>query len=134
MTITTNLPGGTPQAYVLTPVPPGGGVPPPPGMMTPPAPLPPAGIPPSGSYTGEMVSVNDPGGRCTPRVPLYNWTVRGTRVRFGGFVGTIRPNGVLNMQQRGSYVSGEFRGPQFVGELWSPSPACDYRMTLQLAS
>ena len=128
--VTARAPGGSPSTFQLQPVTPGAG--PPPGMEPVSIPPGPPGIPPSGAYRGEMVSINDPGGRCTPRVPLFNWTVRGTRVRFGTFRGTIEPNGVLNMQGRGSYISGQFYGPHFVGEFWSPGPSCDYRLTLSL--
>ena len=121
ITITTGLPGGPPTQYQLVPA----------AVAAPPPPALPGGLPPSGRYRGEMVSVNNPGGRCTPRVPVNNWTVQGARVRFGGFRGTIEPTGVLNMQQRGAWVSGQFRGSQFVGEFWSPGLSCDYTMVLE---
>lgn len=80
-----------------------------------------------------MTIMQDPGGRCTSRVPLTGWQVNGNQVTFGAFNGTIGSDGSLTMQSGPSYISGRFTGSHFQGRFYRPGPFCNYAMSLEPA-
>jgi hypothetical protein len=112
---------GTPEGLIpLTSnaAPPGGGLAAPPGMGGPGAP----GAPPfngdlSGNYSGYGNVTEDPVASCEPNIHMYNFRVSGRQVRFGGFHGTIEPNGALQMVFGRTWIIGRFDGPQFEGQV-----------------
>lgn len=86
--------------------------------------------PASGMYRGEAVALNDPGGYCSTRMAVTNWTVSGNEVSFGAFRGTIQPDGALAMQAGPRYVQGRYTGSHFVGRYTTPQPSCEYQITV----
>jgi hypothetical protein len=96
------------------------------------APPPQAALPPNGTFAGvaELSSSPSTSIGCTREVQIRSFTVNGDRVRFQGFRGTIQPDGSLQMQAGGSFISGNFDGGRFVGSFWRPQPSCTYDMVL----
>ena len=60
--------------------------------------------------------------------------VDGDRVRFGGFRGTITPQGQVNMQLGSTFIIGRFVNDTFQGETWAPPLGCNYELTLNRVS
>jgi hypothetical protein len=90
----------------------------------------PSAPPVSGPYAGEAVALNDPGGMCSARMRVTNWTVSGNQVSFGSFGGTIQPDGTLLMQAGQNYIQGRFTGSHFQGRFTRPGLGCDYALTI----
>jgi hypothetical protein len=111
-----------------------------PGLAGPPfdplaePPLPPPGaaftLPKSGVYAGSGAWLTDPGGNCQSAISIGNWIVAGTSVTFGGFRGTIQPDGSLEMQRGPVYIIGRFEGSHFNGRIWAPQPSCTYMIAV----
>jgi hypothetical protein len=131
--------GATP---IDAPPPPGmplGQVGPPPGLDNP---LPGAGSPPqatggdrSGNYAGTAVPLETGGGICIDTKQVTNFRVRGNRVSFGRFRGTIAPDGGLQMPDGQDWIVGQFEGATFHGQLnlygRLGSPSCTYMFSLE---
>lgn len=88
-------------------------------------------IPPSGRFQGTGRSLNNPYDRCGSSIRVSEWIVMSDQVRFGGFRGTIAPDGTLRMQLRSTHIVGRFVNGDFQGETWSPPPGCNYELSLQ---
>jgi hypothetical protein len=91
----------------------------------------PGSIPQSGRFAGTGRSLNNPGARCGATIRVSEWFVNGNQVRFGGFRGTISPDGELAMQLRATRIIGRFVNSEFQGQTWSPPPGCNYELTLR---
>ena len=115
----------TPPPSVFSPQPLIGGVAPAP------APPPQAEAPPNpvqGRYIGTTeVAYGGIDRACLP-LTLTTFTVRGTTLRFGHFVGRIRPDGTVYMQAGPSFINGRFIGSRFEGFLWNPPPNCTFNL------
>lgn len=105
--------------------------PPPPGMERNAA-LTPA-LPPSGMYAG-LARLDNHNGQCGDPLRVSQFFVRGNRVDFGAYKGTIRPDGSLKMQYGPSHVYGQFYGAHFEGRFWRPGPGCTYHLFLDRKS
>ena len=53
---------------------------------------------------------------CPPELTLKNFRVEGNQVRFGGFRGTIQPDGSVQIPNRDVWLTGRFAGTEFRGE------------------
>jgi hypothetical protein len=104
--IQTGLPGpnvilDTPTGPVPlkspAPVMPGGGLAGPPPGLEPSLPVPTQDVSRNGTYCGSAEVLSTAGGRCLNGMKVDNFRVRGSSVRFGGFRGTITPDGGLQM-------------------------------------
>jgi hypothetical protein len=142
-TVQTGLPGpnvilNTPMGPIPVnspgPVMPGGGqVGPPPGLE-PSLPVPTQAVSRNGTYTGYAEVLSTAGGVCLNGMKVDNFKVHGNSVRFGGFRGTIAPDGGLQMVFGGTWIVGQFEGPTFRGQVdergrWA-SPGCTFILTL----
>jgi hypothetical protein len=137
---------GTPPSVVMatptglvpitTPQPamPGGAVGPPPGLE--PAAAAPA-LPGdrSGNYGGTAEPVITGGGLCLGTQRVSNFLVRGNRVHFGGFRGTIAQDGMLQMVFGSQWIIGQFNGATFQGQFYIPGRfgqvGCQFAMNLE---
>ena len=117
------MPAPAPAAAVET------GTAPPPGS---PASVTPA--PRSGPYAGTGLVMRNQGALCSQQIRVTNFIVRGNRVSFGAYRGTIQPDGSLHMQAGPTYVYGQFVGSHFDGRFWRPPPGCTYDLSLDPVS
>lgn len=122
-TLTLSRPGNLPGQ--------GSTAPPPPGMerdfaLTP-------SFPPSGMYAGTG-RLDNHNGLCGDPLRVSRFFVRGDRVDFGSYRGTVQPDGSVKMQFGDSYVYGQFYGAHFEGRYWRPGPVCTYHLFLDLKS
>lgn len=113
---------------------PGGNIGPPPGMDTS-LPPPTQAVDRSGSYAGTAVPLGTAGGICLQTKRVSNFIVRGDRVRFGGFRGRIEADNGLQMVYGGTWITGQFEGATFSGQLQEAgafnSEGCSYMLSLQ---
>ena len=139
--------GGPPTVMLDTPLGPpeviaGGGlsVPPGGGLAAPPTGLdtvPPTSAPRSrnGVYAGTAVPLDTGGGACIQNKEVSGFRVRGTTVRWGGFRGTIAPDNGVQMAYGTTWVTGQFIGEEFQGQITMPgrlgAGGCTYMMSLQ---
>jgi hypothetical protein len=145
-TVQTGLPGpnvilDTPTGPVPlnspapAPVMPGGLAGPPPGLE-PSLPVPTQAVSRNGTYTGTAEVLSTAGGTCLNGTKVDNFKVHGSSVRFGGFRGTIAPDGGLQMVFGGTWIVGQFEGATFRGQVddiggrWS-GPGCTFILTLE---
>ena len=143
--VVMDTPTGTTPIYTPSPSPPGmplGQVGPPPGLDNPspaqPQPRPQArGGDRSGNYAGTAVPLDTGGGICIDTKQVTNFRVRGNRVSFGRFHGTIAPDGGLQMPDGQDWIVGQFEGATFHGQLnlygRFGGPACTYMFSLERA-
>jgi hypothetical protein len=113
---------------------------PPPGLE-PTTPVPPPGfaeglpVSRSGSYSGTAEVLMTNGGLCRENLTVSGFKVSGNTARFGGFRGTIEPNGNIQMFYGSEWIVGQFEGATFRGQLDLPSrsfgPGCSYLLSLQ---
>lgn len=98
-------------------------------LDTPPPPPPPAPpAPAQGRYIGvSSVAYAGIDRFCNP-LTMTNFTVEGTTLRFGHFIGEIRPDGAVYMQAGPNYINGHFIGSTFKGYYWSPPPNCTFTL------
>jgi hypothetical protein len=102
---------------------------------------PPAQAPPvtpaerSGTYSGTAVPLDTAGGLCISNKAVRGFKVRGNRVRWGGFRGTIAPDNGLQMVYGRTWVIGQFVGRTFQGQISTDrgirGPGCSFVMTLE---
>jgi hypothetical protein len=143
-TVQTGLPGpnvilDTPMGPVPVnspaPVMPGGGQAGPPPGLEPSLPVPTQAVSRDGTYSGTAEVLSTAGGMCLNGTKVDNFRVRGNSVRFGGFRGTIAPDGGLQMVFGGTWIVGQFEGATFRGQVddtggrWS-GPGCTFILTL----
>ena len=91
-------------------------------------------IPASGTFAGIGSSLNNPENRCGSQIRLSRFVVDGDRVRFGGFRGTITPQGRVDMQMGSTFIIGRFVNDTFQGHTWAPPPGCNYELILNRVS
>jgi hypothetical protein len=130
-----DTPGG-PVTLNTAPPPPSGGLAAPPQNLEPPqaaAQTTPISL--DGSYTGSMAVLVSNGNQCQNSTPVHGFRVTGNRVRFGGFRGTIQPDGSLQMTYGDIWIIGRFEATSFKGQANFPGPfdgpGCAYLMNLQ---
>jgi hypothetical protein len=113
-------------------MPPAGGVAPP--NLAPARPAAAGAVTLAGTYSGSMQVLVVNGNQCKNSTPVHDFTVTGNRVRFGGFRGTILPDGSLQMTYGDIWIVGRFNGLSFHGQVSFPgsfdSPGCTYLMDL----
>jgi hypothetical protein len=75
------------------------------------------------------------GGLCTETRNVADFFVRGSAARFGGFRGTIAPDGGVQMVYGQDWLVGQFEGATFHGQLdilgRFGSPGCTYMLNLE---
>jgi hypothetical protein len=125
-TVQTGLPGpnvifDTPMGPVPlnTPAPggPGSGLAAPPPNLEPTLPAPAQAVSRDGRYAGIAQVLTTGGGLCIKPVTISGFIVRGNSARFGGFRGTIDPEGGVQMYYGGNWIVGQFEGGSFRGQL-----------------
>ena len=115
---------------------PGGSIGPPPNMANA---LPPPAAPVNrdGNYMGTAAPLDTGGGLCRQTRQVGNFFVRGNRVRYGGFRGTIDSDNGLQMISGSNWIVGQFEGATFIGQLDLPGRfgalGCTYLLNLQRA-
>lgn len=127
--------GGTPQPVM----PQSGMVGPPPSLLNgqgAPGPAGPvasgpaaSGPPQQGRYVGEATVIANPLDLTCDNTKITDFEVRGDHVSLGGFLGTIRPDGSVELQAGLRYIFGRFNGSHFVGQM-NNSPGCSYAISL----
>ena len=89
----------------------------------------------SGTYSGTAVPLDTAGGRCISNKAVRGFRVRGNKVRWGGFRGTIAPDNGLQMIYGRTWVIGQFVGQTFQGQISTDTgirgPGCSFVMTLE---
>jgi hypothetical protein len=88
----------------------------------------------SGNYTGTAQPVNTAGGLCTRPLPMTG-SVIGNSAQFGDFRGTIDPAGGAKLFSGDQWITGQFQGATFQGQLTIPPrpsrpAACSYALTM----
>lgn len=89
-----------------------------------------------GLYQGPANAVFTGGGRCMTTQRVTDFKVRDNVAAWGGYSGTIDPNGYVEMTRGFEYLTGQFQGNRFIGRLetgaWSRrGPSCVFSFTLQ---
>jgi hypothetical protein len=117
-----------------------GGTPPPPSAATtllPPANLEGGAATPAGpsgwdgTYAGEATWTSGPQWACPERIKIVDFRVSGARVAFGGFSGSIQPNGSIQMVYGTTWIAGQFSpGGQFNGSMSQEGGACTWGISL----
>ena len=140
-TVMFDTPTGPTTIYSPSPSPsmPGGLVGPPPGLDAQLAAATPTVANPaidrSGTYAGNAVPLDTGGGTCLQDQPVSDFRVRGNSVHFGGYRGTIAPDGSLQMVYGQTWIIGRFEGATFHGQVDMNSgfgnPMCTFMMSLQ---
>ena len=89
-----------------------------------------------GTYGGTADVLMTHGGLCLENKRVKDFHVQGNKVRYGGFRGTIAPDGMLQMAYGQDWIVGQFAGATFQGHLDVPGrigdPGCSYMLKLQL--
>jgi hypothetical protein len=92
----------------------------------------------SGTYAGVMEPLSTAGGNtnCISTVQITGWHVYGNRVRFGQFHGTIDADDGLQMVYGRDWITGQFDGVTFRGQLidygtGSTGPGCSFMISVQ---
>jgi hypothetical protein len=133
-TVLLDTPTGVVPLNAPAPVMPGGLAAPPPGLE-PSSPLPAQGVSRDGSYSGTAAPLVTGGGLCTETRNVADFVVRGSAARFGGFRGTIAPDGGVQMVYGQDWLVGQFEGATFHGQLdilgRFGSPGCTYMLNLE---
>lgn len=135
--VVLSTPTGTVPLYTPAPSPagPGNNLAVPPGLeAAPPTPTPAQAVSRNGTYSGRGEVLVTAGGACTDGMNVDNFRVQGNSVRFGGFHGTIGPDGGLQMVFGGTWIIGQFEGATFRGQAdfrgrWG-APGCVFTLTL----
>jgi hypothetical protein len=86
----------------------------------------------SGTYAGAADVLSTGGGACLENRRVTNFRVRGDAVQFGEFNGTIGTDGGLQMVFRNIWITGQFRGETFRGQLAENGGiGCTYVLALE---
>ena len=87
-----------------------------------------------GSYSGVSKVLFSGAGRCMGSQKIVGFEVRGHRAKWAGFRGTVDANGGVQMHYGQQWLTGQFEGGRFAGQLeigaWSSRPSCVYTLTL----
>jgi hypothetical protein len=75
----------------------------------------------SGVYSGVAYPLDTAGGLCITNKRITGFEVRGNKVRWGGFRGTIDGSG-LQMVYGNTWFFGQFEGDVFQGQISSSGP------------
>jgi hypothetical protein len=117
-TVILSTPTGSVPLYTpaQSPAGPGSNLIVPPGLdaASPPPPVPSGNR--NGTYSGRAEVLTTNGGLCNS-MNVSNFKVHGNSVRFGGFRGTIAPDGGLQMVFGGTWIIGQFEGDTFRGQV-----------------
>lgn len=108
---------------------------PPPGLEPSPPPLRAVqGGSRDGLYTGTATVLVTDGGLCTDTLKVSDFAARGNSARFGGFRGTIGADGGVQMYYGQDWITGQFEGATFRGQMVVQgrfdSPGCTYMLNL----
>jgi hypothetical protein len=71
---------------------------------------------------------------CRPTMKVEGMHVSGGRVSFGSFTGAIGIDGMLQMESRFEWITGQFTGNRFSGRVQPQPEGCGYQMELERAS
>jgi hypothetical protein len=89
----------------------------------------------SGTYAGVAVPLNAGGGTCIQNRQVTDFRVYGRSARFGGFRGTVAPDGIVEMAHGQDWIVGQFDGATFNGHLTlggrRTTLSCTYTITLR---
>jgi hypothetical protein len=92
----------------------------------------------SGTYAGVMEPLSTAGGdtNCVNIVQIAGWYVYGNRVRFGQFHGTIDADDSLQMVYGRDWITGQFDGATFHGQLidygtGNTLPGCSFMISVK---
>jgi hypothetical protein len=92
----------------------------------------------SGTYAGVMEPLSTAGGdiNCLSTIQITGWYVDGNRVRFGRFHGIIDGDDALQMVYGGDWITGQFDGATFHGQLIdygtrNTGPGCAFMISVQ---
>ena len=100
-------------------------------------PAPTAPVNRDGNYMGTAAPLDTGGGLCLQTRKVGNFFVRGNRVRYGGFHGTIDGDNGLQMIYGSDWIIGQFEGATFHGQLdlngRFGALGCTYLLNLQRA-
>lgn len=109
----------------------------PPGNLTGGSRAPAARASRDGIYRGTAQVLDSGGGLCPETQEISGLRVSGTTASYGGYTGTIGPDGSVTMYYGRSTIAGQFSGPTFRGQLDVPGRfgalGCSYLLNLQQA-
>lgn len=95
----------------------------------------------SGTYAGVMEPLSSAGGdiNCLNTIQITGWYVNGNRVRFGRFHGIIDGDDGLQMVYDGDWITGQFDGATFRGQLIdygtrNTGPGCAFMISVRRVS
>jgi hypothetical protein len=86
-----------------------------------------------GNYSGTMTGLPGHDVGCRPTMKVEGMHVSGGHVSFGSFVGTIGIDGMLQMESRFEWITGQFTGNRFSGRVQPQREGCGYQMELERA-
>jgi hypothetical protein len=87
-----------------------------------------------GNYSGTMTGLPGHDVGCRPTMKVEGMHVSGGHVSFGSFIGTIGIDGMLQMESRFEWITGQFTGNRFSGRVQPQREGCGYQMELERAS
>ncbi|HEY2619002.1 MAG TPA: hypothetical protein VGI78_16800 [Acetobacteraceae bacterium] len=83
-----------------------------------------------GDYSGSMTGLPGHDVGCRPTMKVEGMHVSGGHVSFGSFSGTIGIDGMLQMETRFEWITGQFTGNRFSGRVQPQREGCGYQMEL----
>jgi hypothetical protein len=86
-----------------------------------------------GDYSGIMTGVPGHDVGCRPTERVEGMHVSGGRVSFGLFGGPIGLDGKVQMEARFEWLTGQFTGNRFSGQVMPQGEGCWYHMELERA-
>ncbi len=84
-----------------------------------------------GNYSGSMTGQPGHDVGCRPTMRVDGMHVSGGRVSFGSFSGMIGLDGRLQMELQFEWITGQFTGNRFSGQVMPHSVGCGYQMELE---
>ncbi len=84
-----------------------------------------------GNYSGTMTGLPGHDVGCRPTMKVEGMHVSGGRVSFGSFSGAIGIDGMLQMELRFEWITGQFTGNRFSGRVQPQREGCGYQMELE---
>jgi len=84
-----------------------------------------------GDYRGTMTGVPGHDVGCRPTEGVEGMHVSGGRVSFGSFIGPIGIDGKVQMEARFAWLTGQFTGDRFSGQVMPLGEGCWYHMELE---
>ena len=86
-----------------------------------------------GNYSGTMTGLPGHDVGCRPTVKVEGMHVSGGHVSFGSFSGPIGLDGKVQMEARFEWLTGQFTGNRFSGQVMPQREGCWYHMELERA-